>query len=45
MNWLRSLIHALGNVACRLLTLLDNGADDCWDRHADDAVEQAVAEK
>ena len=36
MAWIRSLIQRLGCSACRVLTLLGNGADDRCDCRADD---------
>jgi len=36
MAWIRSLLQRLGCSACRMLTLLDKGADDRYDCRADD---------
>jgi hypothetical protein len=42
MAWIRSLMQRLGCSACRILTLLGNGADDRWDCRADDDANDEV---
>ena len=45
MAWIRSLIQRLGCSACRVLTLLGNGADDRCDCRADDDASDEVMVK